>query len=66
LRSCGSPAFTEKIAMLNGRLEIVFLPAYSPQLNPDEGVWARVKREVGEQIVLTKDDLLKKGPQRIG
>lgn len=47
----------DKIAAFDGRLEIVFLPAYSPQLNPDEGVWARVKREVGKQIVLTKEDL---------
>lgn len=50
----------DKVAALAGRLEIVFLPAYSPQLNPDEGVWARVKQEVGKQIVLTKADLLKK------
>lgn len=27
---------------------------------PDEGVWARVKQEVGKQIVLTNDELLHK------
>ncbi len=30
-----------KLEALQGRLELVFLPSYSPQLNPDEGVWAR-------------------------
>lgn len=51
---------TEKVLALAGRLEIVFLPAYSPQLNPDEGVWARVKQEVGKQVILTKKDLIQK------
>ncbi|EAR22282.1 hypothetical protein [Nitrococcus mobilis] len=31
-----------------------------PTLNPDEGVWARVKQEVGKQIVLSKNDLLER------
>lgn len=50
----------DKLEALDGRMEIVFLPAYSPQLNPDEGVWARVKQEIGKQIVLTKADLMTK------
>lgn len=51
---------TEKVRELDGRIEIVLLPPYAPQLNPDEGVWARVKQAVGKQIVLSKDELLRK------
>ena len=40
-----------------GRLQLFFLPPYSPQLNPDEQVWAHVKRAVGQQLVETKEDM---------
>jgi transposase len=50
----------KRLTPLADRLELVFLPPYSPQLNPDEGVWARVKQEVGKQTVLTKEDLISK------
>lgn len=30
---------------------------YSPQLNPDEQVWAHVKKRVSSQFVETKDDM---------
>ena len=50
----------EKLEELVGQVELVFLPPYSPQLNPDEGVWARVKQEVGKQVILTKQDLIQK------
>jgi transposase len=29
------------------RLRLIRLPAYSPELNPDEGVWRWLKRELG-------------------
>ena len=50
----------EKLKELGDQVELVFLPPYSPQLNPDEGVWARVKQEVGKQVILTKQDLIQK------
>ena len=40
-----------------GQLQLFFLPPYSPQLNPDEQVWAHVKRRVSSQFVETKDDM---------
>ena len=34
----------------NGRLKLVFLPPYSPQLNPDEQVWGHIKPRVAKQV----------------
>jgi len=45
----------EYIHSLEGRLEIVFLPPYAPDLNPDELVWNQM-RHVG-----TSKKPLKKG-----
>jgi transposase len=39
---------------LAGKLKIYYLPPYSPQLNPDEQVWAHVKREVAKKFVQSK------------
>ncbi len=39
------------------RLELFFLPPYSPELNPDELVWAHVKTRVAKAAVQTKDGL---------
>jgi transposase len=36
-------ATTEFVASTDGRLKLFFLPAYSPELNPDEWVWKNVK-----------------------
>lgn len=33
----------------DGKLELHFLPPYSPQLNPDEQVWKDVKERVAKQ-----------------
>lgn len=33
------------VASLEGRLKLFFLPAYSPELNPDEWVWKNVKND---------------------
>jgi len=32
------------VESLDGMLKLFYLPPYSPQLNPDEQVWAHVKR----------------------
>lgn len=40
-----------------GQLELFFLPPYAPQLNPDETVWAHVKRSVSRKIVENFDDM---------
>lgn len=39
------------------RLELFYLPPYSPQLNPDELVWGHVKSRVAKATVQTKDEL---------
>lgn len=39
------------------RIELVFLPPYSPELNPDELVWAHVKKRVAKTTSKTKDAL---------
>jgi transposase len=45
----------------DGRLEMFFLPAYSPDLNPDEWVWNNVKNNrVGRNVIMGKDDLTAK------
>ncbi len=41
----------------NGKLALFYLPPYSPQLNPDEQVWAHVKRQVARQLVQSKDEM---------
>lgn len=41
----------------NGRLRLFYLPPYSPHLNPDELVWAHVKRKVSKQLVQSKDEM---------
>lgn len=41
-----------------GRLELFFLPPYSPELNPDEWVWQNVKHDnVGRRAARTRDEL---------
>uniref|UniRef100_UPI003EBCCBAA transposase n=1 Tax=Arhodomonas sp. AD133 TaxID=3415009 RepID=UPI003EBCCBAA len=52
----GHPAHKAKlvrdyVASTNGQLELHFLPPYAPQLNPDEQVWAHVKRDLGRRGV---------------
>jgi transposase len=56
---------TQKFVKENAdRLKLFFLPAYSPQLNPDEWVWKNVKHDhVGKMAAGTKDEL-RKGIQR--
>jgi transposase len=45
------------VASSAGRLKLFVLPAYSPQLNPDEWVWKNVKHDrVGRTSVKTADE----------
>ena len=46
-------------ASLNGQLELFYLPQYLPHLNPDEQVWAHVKRQVSRRLVQNSDDMKK-------
>src|SRR4051794_6288416 len=51
-------ATTEFVASTDGRLKLFLLPAYSPELNPDEWVWKNVKHDrAGKTAVTSKDDL---------
>ena len=45
------------VESLKGQLKLFYLPPYSPQLNPDEQVWAHVKRQVSKRLVQDKDEL---------
>lgn len=52
----GHPAHKAKIVRdyvrsTEGMLRLFFLPPYAPHLNPDEQVWAQVKREVSKRCV---------------
>ena len=44
----------------NGRRRQLFLPPYSPPLNPDEQVWGNVKAHIAKQTVANKIDLKEK------
>jgi len=39
------------------RLHLIRLPAYSPELNPDEGVWQWLKRQLGNVSCLDFEEL---------
>jgi len=45
------------IEQQNGEILITFLPAYSPELNPDEQVWNHAKRELSQRPVYDKHDM---------
>ena len=49
----------EFVASTRGRLKLFILPAYSPQLNPDEWVWKHVKYDrVGRTSVNSGEDFV--------
>jgi transposase len=53
-----SAAVTEFVAGTSGRLRLYRLPAYSPELNPDEWVWNNIKNtDIGRKTALRKSDL---------
>jgi len=45
--------------MQHGEIMMAFLPAYSPELNPDEQVWNHAKADVGKRTIQSKDDMEK-------
>lgn len=47
----------EFLAMQSGEIMMAFLPAYSPELNPDEQVWNHAKADVGKRTIRSKDDM---------
>jgi transposase len=51
-------ATTTFAASTDGRLRLISLPGYSPELNPDEWVWKNVKHDrIGKTGVISKHDL---------
>lgn len=48
---------TEFIEEQKGQILLTFLPAYSPELNPDEQVWNHAKRRLAQCPVFNKDDM---------
>lgn len=50
----------EYVQSQNGRIELYYLPGYSPELNPDELVWNHVKRHTVGKKTITGPDQLKK------
>lgn len=44
----------EYVESTGGKLELYYLPPYSPQLNPDEQVWKNVKERVAKQFPTDK------------
>lgn len=45
------------IEQQNGEILMTFLPAYSPELNPDEQVWNHAKRELSQRPVYDKHNM---------
>jgi transposase len=41
----------------DGGIMLVFLPAYSPELNPDEQVWNHTKARLGKCSIFNKSDM---------
>lgn len=49
---------SEFVASTGGRLKLIFLPGYSPELNPDEWVWKQIKHDtVGKTPITDKNNL---------
>jgi transposase len=47
----------EYVKTTDGKLELYYLPPYSPQLNPDEQVWKNVKERVAKQFPKDKTEM---------
>jgi transposase len=53
-----SAAVAKFVASTEGRLQLFYLPPYSPELNPDEQVWNHLKNHgVGKQPITGPDQL---------
>ena len=49
------------VITLGSRLKLFYLPAYSPDRNPDELVWKHLKADtVGRMVTTSKDDFKSK------
>jgi transposase len=48
---------TSYVESLAGQLRLFYLRPHSPQLNPDEQVWAHVKRQIAKRFVQDKDNM---------
>ena len=48
------------VASHDGALQLFYLPPYAPHLNPDEQVWAHVKRQVSKRFVHNKEGMKKR------
>jgi transposase len=49
------------VESFEGKLELFFLPPYSPELNPDESVWNELKNNgIGRMAITGPDDLKRK------
>lgn len=42
---------------LGGKLKLFYLPPYSPHVNPDETVWAQVKRKISRHLVESAEEM---------
>ena len=47
----------EYVESTKGKVRICQLPGYSPELNPEEWVWERLKREIGKRAHKSIEDL---------
>ena len=45
------------LARKKGRVHLVALPGYSPELNPVELLWSQLKRDLKNQVFLSLEDL---------
>ena len=53
-----SGAVRQHVQGYHGRLQLIFLPSYAPELNPTEQVWQHVKTHtVGRKVVTGPDQL---------
>ena len=48
------------VESVEGKLRLFLLPGYSPELTPDESVWAQVKHHTVGKKIITGSDRFKK------
>jgi len=53
-----SKAVSKFVATMEGKLQLFFLPGYSPELNPDEQVWNDLKNNsLGRKVIVGPDKM---------
>ena len=55
---------SDYIATLNGDIEVHYLPAYAPELNPAEYIWAHLKQHEWQTSVLVISGIFPPMPAR--